>query len=92
MRKDIFAILFLITGLFLTCSSAANAQDQGTVGVFDKDSFVVVNDRGNDDSSVLLYKVVKGRLKLVHALLVDGDFSDVSRPSVRVTPARIKSD
>mgnify|MGYP001768900618 CR=1 FL=1 len=59
----------------------------GTVAVLDKTSFVVVRDRGPDNYSVVLYEVVKGRIRVVDAVRVSGDFTG-DPPIVRFVRSR----
>ena len=59
----------------------------GTVAVLDKTSFVVVRDRGPDNYSVVLYEVVKGKIRVVDAVRVSGDFTG-DPPSVRYVRSR----
>ena len=59
----------------------------GTVAVLDKSSFVVVGDRGPDNYSVVLYEVVKGKIRVVDAVKVSGDFT-ADPPIVRYTRSR----
>ena len=59
----------------------------GTVAVLDKANFVVVADRGPDNYSVILYEVVKGKIRVVDAVRVSGDFT-ADPPIVRYTRSR----
>ncbi len=59
----------------------------GTVAVLDKTSFVVVRDRGPDNYSVVLYEVVKGKIRVVDAVRVSGDFTG-DPPIVRYVRSR----
>jgi len=59
----------------------------GTVAVLDKSSFVVVGDRGPDNYSVVLYEVLKGKIRVVDAVKVSGDFT-ADPPIVRYTRSR----
>jgi len=82
--------VLLLSGL----CGAAWAQERklpdpagGTVAVLDKTSFVVVRDRGPDNYSVVLYEVVKGRIRVVDAVRVSGDFTG-DPPIVRYVRSR----
>ena len=68
-------------------AQAAGGQGKASIAALDETTFVVVTGRGADNSSVLLYKVVDGKLQFLDALVVDGNFGDVSRPTVRVLRA-----
>ena len=59
----------------------------GTVAVLDKGTFVEVRDRGPGNHSVILYEVVKGKIRVVDAVRVNGDFTK-DPPVIRYT--RIK--
>jgi hypothetical protein len=81
----------LLVSLFF---GAAWAQERklpepagGAVAVLDKTSFVVVRDRGPDNYSVVLYEVVKGRIRVVDAVRVSGDFTG-DPPIVRYVRSR----
>jgi hypothetical protein len=56
----------------------------GTVVVLDKGTFVEVRDRGPGNHSVILYEVVKGKIRVVDAVRVDGDFTK-NPPIIRYT-------
>ena len=56
----------------------------GTVAVLDKGTFVEVRDRGPGYHSVILYEVVKGKIRVVDAVRVDGDFTK-DPPIIRYT-------
>ena len=47
----------------------------GTVAVLDKATFVEVRDRGPGYHSVILYEVVKGKIRIVDAVRVNSDFT-----------------
>lgn len=88
MKKLIVFFLLVNTVILLSANSLlAERKEEANVGVLNPTSFVVVQSRGADNSSVLLYKVYDGKLHLLDALVVDGDFTDVSRPTVRVLRA-----
>ncbi len=88
MRKLIVLVMFTVAVLFLSADPLlAEKQKATTVSVLNPTSFVVVQSRGADNSSVLLYKVDDGKLHLLDALVVDGDFTDISRPTLRVLRA-----
>ena len=59
----------------------------GTVAVLDKATFVVVRDRGPDNYSVVLYEVLKGKIRVVDAIRVSGDFTG-DPPILRYTRSR----
>ena len=59
----------------------------GTVAVLDKNSFVVVRDRGPDNYSVVLYEVAKGKIRVVDAVRVSSDFTG-DPPIVRYVRSR----
>ena len=85
MKRAILAILIVLCGILISASPLLGKEKPETnVSVLDPDSFVVVQSRGPDSSSVLLYKVADGKLYLEDALVVDGNFTDISRPTVRV--------
>ena len=85
MKKMIVFVLLAVMVIFLSADPLlAEKKKEISVGVLDPTSFVVVQDRGADNSSVLLYRVYGEKLQLLDALVVDGDFSDISRPTVRV--------
>jgi hypothetical protein len=85
MKKMIVFVLVTVTVIFLFADPLlAQKQKEVSIGVLNPTSFVVVQDRGADNSSVLLYRVYDEKLQLVDVLVVDGDFADVSRPTVRV--------
>lgn len=92
MKKIMFTILCAAGAILLFRVAPLQALEAGEaeVGVLSETSFVVVEDRGADDSSVMLYRVVDGTLELLDVLVVDGDFTDVSRPTVRIPRAAKK--
>lgn len=89
MKRFVICIsaLLLLSGL----CGAAWAQERtlaeprgGTVAVLDKSTFVVVRDRGLDHYSVVLFELVKGKVRVVDAVRVSGDFSK-DPPQIRYT-------
>ena len=87
--KKIFVICFLL--LLIMGTGTVWAQEQklpepggGTVAVLDKGTFVEVRDRGPGYHSVILYEVVKGKIRVVDAVRVDGDFTK-NPPIIRYT-------
>jgi hypothetical protein len=85
MKKLTLFILLLITTLSLfPYPLFAEKQKDTSVGVLSETYFVVVQSRGTDDSSVVLYKIYDGKLYLQDALVIDGEFADISRPTIRV--------
>jgi hypothetical protein len=85
MKKLTLFILLLIAILPLFPDPLlAEKQKDTSVSVLNETYFVVVQSRGTDDSSVLLYKVYDGKLYLQDALVIDGEFADISRPVIRV--------
>ncbi len=58
-----------------------------TVAVLDKGTFVEVYDRGPGHHGVILYEVVKGKIRVVDAVSVNSDFSK-DPPVVRYTRSR----
>jgi hypothetical protein len=91
MKKLILSI-FIFIGVWLLVAWPLLAKDLSEIklGVLNESTFVVVQARGSDDSNVLLYRVLNGKLQLVDTLVVDGDFTDISRPTVRVLRANTK--
>jgi hypothetical protein len=91
MKKVILLIVLFTAGSLLAAGPLwATDNAKVKVGVLDESTFVVIQGRGSDDSNVLLYKVFDGKLHLIDTLVVDGDFTDVSRPTVRVLRANAK--
>jgi hypothetical protein len=85
MKKMIVFVLLTVTVIFLSADPLlAQKQKDTSVGVLSETYFVVVQSRGADDSSVLLYRVYDGKMYLQDALVVDGEFADISRPTIRV--------
>ena len=85
MKKLILCIFLLIATVFLfPLPLLAEKQKDTSVGVLSETHFVVVQSRGIDDSSVVLYKISDGKLYLQDALVIDGEFADISRPTIRV--------
>jgi hypothetical protein len=88
MKKLILLVLLAITILSFSADPLfAEKKKEISVGVLNPTSFVVVQSRGADNSSVLLYQIYDGKLNLMDILVIDGDFGDVSRPTVRVLRA-----
>ena len=88
MKKMIVFVLLTVTVILLYGEPLlAETKKQLSVGVLNPTTFVVVQNRGADNSSVMLYMVYDGKLQLLDVLAVDGDFADVSRPTVRVLRA-----
>ncbi len=93
MKKRI-ACCMMPAILLLTICGIGWAQERklpdpagGTVAVLDRTSFVVVRDRGPDNYSVVLYEVVKGKIRVVDAVRVSGDFTG-DPPIVRYVRSR----
>ena len=85
MKKMIVFVLLTVTVIFLSANPLlAEKKKEISIGVLNATSFVVVQERGADNSSVLLYRVYGEKLQLLDVLVVDGDFTDVSRPTIRV--------
>jgi hypothetical protein len=81
MKKVLAGIIFL---LFMLCVIHGTAQAQETtlpapggegMVVLDKGTFVEVRDRGPGYHSVILYEVVKGKIRVVDAVRVNSDFT-----------------
>ena len=88
MNRRTLVVLAALGGLLFSNQPLSALEKQNTnVGVLSETIFVVVQDRGADKASVLLYRVYDGKLQLMDALAVDGDYADVSRPTVRVLRA-----
>ena len=88
MRKFLIMILLIVAGLCLFSKPLlAQTKKQTRVVVLSEKSFVVVQGRGADNSSIQLYRVHGEKLQLLDALVVDGEFADVSRPTIRVLRA-----
>jgi hypothetical protein len=81
MKKNLAGIL-LLTILLLVTHGVAQAQEtklpdpsvEGLV-VLDKGTFVEVRDRGPGYHSMILYEVVKGKMRIVDAVRVNCDFT-----------------
>ena len=88
VRCLVAAILVIVLfGLGWAQDRKVPAPGGGTVAVLDKSSFVVVGDRGPDNYSVVLYEVVKGKIRVADAVKVSGDFT-ADPPIVRYTRSR----
>jgi hypothetical protein len=90
MRRILTGILLSVIMLSVI-HGVAQAQERklpepggGTVAVLDKGTFVEVRDRGPGNHSVILYEVVKGKIRVVDAVRVDGDFTK-NPPIIRYT-------
>jgi len=78
-----FLIGFLLSLIMLSAiHGVTQAQEKklpelggGTVAVLDKATFVEVRDRGPGNHSVILYEVVKGKIRIVDAVRVNSDFT-----------------
>jgi hypothetical protein len=85
MKRMIVFVFLIVTVIVLSANPLlAEKQKEISIGVLNPTSFVVVQGRGADNSSVLLYRVYDDKLQLLDALVIDGDFTDISRPTVRV--------
>jgi hypothetical protein len=81
MKRILIGILLSL--IMLTANDGvAQAQEKkipepggGTVAVLDKATFVEVRDRGPGNHSVILYEVVKGKIRIVDAVKVNSDFT-----------------
>ena len=80
MKKILICLLQAV--LLFTFLGVAGAQERklpdpsgGAVAVLDKGTFVEVRDRGPGYHSVILYEVVKGKIQVVDAVKVNGDFT-----------------
>ena len=78
--KKTFAICFSL--LWIMGTGTVWAQERklpepggGAVAVLDKATFVEVRDRGPGYHSVILYEVVKGKIRIVDAVRVNSDFT-----------------
>ena len=67
-------------------NEAPEPSGEGMV-VLDKATFVEVRDRGPGNHSIILYEVVKGKIRIVDAVRVNSDFTK-DPPIIRYT--RIK--
>jgi hypothetical protein len=85
-------VLFIFAGFLLADTSSAAEAVGSTVTVLNKTSFVVVTERAHDDSSVMLFSVEEGRIKLLDVIVVDGNFYNVTRPSAKVTRAAVSDE
>ena len=70
--KKIFVIYFLLlvimeTGTVWAQERKLPESGGGTVAVLDRGTFVEVRDRGPGYHSVILYEVVKGKIRVVDA-------------------------
>ncbi|MGW8273051.1 MAG: hypothetical protein ACWGN7_06655 [Thermodesulfovibrionales bacterium] len=58
---------------FLAVSSQAALAGESMVATLDKDTFVVVRERGDDTSSIGVYTLVEGKVQITDYLLVRED-------------------
>ena len=85
MKKlTLFVLLLTATLSLFPHPLLAEKQKDVSIGVISETYFVVVQSRDTDDSSVVLYKIYDGKLHLQDALVIDGEFADISRPTIRV--------
>ena len=80
--KRILIVLALSVFMLSVIHGVAQAQERklpeaggGTVAVLDKATFVEVLDRGPGNHSIILYEVVKGKIRIVDAVRVNSDFT-----------------
>jgi hypothetical protein len=80
--KRILIGFLLSMSMLSAIHGVAQAQERklpepggGTVAVLDKTTFVEVSDRGPGYHSVILYEVVKGKIRIVDAVRVNSDFT-----------------
>ncbi len=80
--KRILIVLLLSLFMLSVISGITQAQERklpepggGAVAVLDKGTFVEVRDRGPGYHSVILYEVVKGKIRVVDAVKVHSDFT-----------------
>jgi hypothetical protein len=78
--KKIFVICYVLvlavgTGTVWAQERKLPEPGGGTVAVLDKATFVEVRDRGPGHHSVILYEVVKGKIRIVDAVKVNSDFT-----------------
>ena len=90
MKRILIGILLSV---FMPCVVHGAAQAQETklqapsgesMAVLDKGTFVEVRDRGPGYHSVILYEVVKGKIRIVDAVRVNSDFTK-DPPIIRYT-------
>jgi hypothetical protein len=53
-------------------------------GVLDKGTFVEVSDRGPGNHNIILYEIVKGKIRIVDAVRINSDFTK-NPPIIRYT-------
>ncbi len=90
MKRILFDILLSVFMLYAV-TGIAQAQEtrlpvpggEGIV-VLDKGTFIEVRDRGPGYHSVILYEVVKGKIRVVDAVRVNSDFTK-DPPVIRYT-------
>jgi hypothetical protein len=80
--KRILIVLLLSVFMLSVIHGVAQAQERklpgmggGSVAVLDRATFVEVRDRGPGYHSVILYEVVKGKIRIVDAVRVNSDFT-----------------
>ncbi len=90
MKRILIGILLSV---FMPCAMTGIAQAQETklpapneegMVVLDKGTFAEVRDRGPGYHSIILYEVVKGKIRVVDAVRVNSDFSK-DPPIIRYT-------
>ena len=89
MKRNLISLL--LTVILLTLFGVAWSQEgklpdpsEGGIIVLDKGTFVEVRDRGPGYHSVILYEIVKGKIRVVDAVRVNGDFTK-DPPVIRYT-------
>ena len=90
MKRILTGILLSVLMLYAS-HGVAQAQEtklpdpsDGGMVVLDKGTFVEVRDRGPGFHSVILYEVVKGKIRVVDAVRVNSDFTK-DPPIIRYT-------
>jgi hypothetical protein len=81
MKRSLIVLLLSVI-MLSAVHGVAQAQERklpepggGSVAVLDKATFVEVRDRGPGNHSVILYEVVKGKIRIVDAVRVNSDFT-----------------
>jgi hypothetical protein len=77
-------ILSSIHGVTWAQESKLPDPSEGGMVVLDKSTFIEVRDRGPGYHSVILYEVVKGKIRVVDAVRVNSDFTK-DPPIIRYT-------
>ena len=85
-------LIFLLQAvMFFTLFGVTWAQERklpdasgGDMVVLDKGTFVEVRDRGPGYHSVIVYEIVRGKIRVVDAVRVNGDFTK-DPPIIRYT-------